>query len=76
MKSYPLLPWNPDADVKPAKQATLLVGTAGGSAYVGVCGWGDGHEVSGGRLTLAQLEVLIVRLADLRDELRDHWQAG
>ena len=56
MRTFPLLPLNPEWEPNPQKAAVLAVGAWGGHPAVLVQPYGHGGTLEGGRLTPDQLE--------------------
>ena len=58
MKTVLLLPWSPESDPRPEKQAVLEVWVHGDAVRVGVSPYADGHTLYGGRLTPGEAEAV------------------
>jgi hypothetical protein len=69
MKTFDLLPWNPESDAPIGKRAVMVCGQSGGFAFLGTTTYGHSHEVSGGLMTPDQLDRLIVELVAISERL-------
>ena len=56
MKTVLLLPWSPESDPRPEKQAVVEVWVHGDAVRIGVSPYADGHTLYGGRLTPCEAE--------------------